>query len=95
MPADASASCEGDAAGGGEAASRTALLDAGAADAEAERLAQLEMLARRRDQQTLDAARCDVIADPGDVLLLHPETFHRTQDALVDRVAMIAEADWR
>ena len=76
-------------------AARTSLLDAGAADAEAERLAQVEVFARRRDQQALDAARCDVIADPGDLLLLRPKVFHRTQDALVDRVAMIAEADWR
>ena len=34
----------------------------------------------------------DTHADVGDVLLLHPDVFHRTQDMAVSRLALLAEA---
>ena len=58
-----------------------------------EELARLEFISRIRDRDAFDAASCSVIADPGDVLLLHPLVYHRTQDALVDRVALITESE--
>ena len=40
----------------------------------------------------LEVASCVVHADVGDVLLLHPDVFHRTQDMAVSRLALLAEA---
>ena len=34
----------------------------------------------------------DIFTDVGDVLLLHPDVFHRTQDMAVSRLALLAEA---
>ena len=47
---------------------------------------------RERDDLALEVASCVVHADVGDVLLLHPDVFHRTQDMAVSRLALLAEA---
>ena len=51
-----------------------------------------EAFARRSDACALEAASCVVASDPGDLLLLFPGVFHRTQDVGGHRVAIIAEA---
>ena len=53
---------------------------------------QTESFARERDSEVLEAASCVVRAERGDVLLLWPDLFHRTQNMAIDRVALNAEA---
>ena len=47
---------------------------------------------RNRDHRALEAAGCVVRANPGDAVLLFPDLFHRTQDLLVWRLALLVEA---
>ena len=51
-----------------------------------------EVFAQERDDLALEAAGCVVHAAPGDVLLLGPDVFHRTQDVAASRVALLVEA---
>ena len=48
--------------------------------------------AKNRDSLALEAVGCPMHMAVGDVLLFFPGVFHRTQDALNHRVALIAEA---
>lgn len=75
----------------GQSAPSGSGLEKGDESVDADGAERLEAVSRSRDRAALEAASCAVTADPGDVLLLHPAVFHRTQDALVDRVALIAE----
>ena len=40
----------------------------------------------------LNAVACTVVANPGDLLLFHPDVYHRTQDMGVQRVALQLDA---
>ena len=42
----------------------------------------------------LEGLGCDVPLDPGDVLFFREDLFHRTQDVLHDRIALIIDV-WR
>ena len=53
---------------------------------------EVEQFGRERDNMALEVASCAVHAAPGDVLLIHPDVFHRTQDVAASRVALLVEA---
>ena len=40
----------------------------------------------------LNAVACTVVAAPGDLILFHPDVYHRTQDMGVQRVALQLDA---
>ena len=51
-----------------------------------------EVFSQERDELALEAAGCVVTADVGDVLLIGPDVFHRTQDMAASRLALLVEA---
>lgn len=51
-----------------------------------------EVKAAVLDDEFLEVASCLVKARIGDVVLIFPDVFHRTQDVVVSRVAFIVEA---
>ena len=51
-----------------------------------------EVFSSERDDLALEAASCLVTADVGDVLLIGPDVFHRTQNMAVSRLALLVEA---
>eukprot|EP00966_Prymnesium_polylepis_P314668 7271028-Prymnesium_polylepis.1 len=53
---------------------------------------QLEIFARVADEEVLEEVGCVLDVERGDVVLLFPDLFHRTQDLAVDRLAFNAEA---
>lgn len=54
--------------------------------------APLDVVSRQRDVRALEAAGCVVRAQPGDAVVLFPDLFHRTQDLVVWRLALLVEA---
>ncbi|KAL1530531.1 hypothetical protein AB1Y20_001432 [Prymnesium parvum] len=55
-------------------------------------LRRVNTMASDLDQEVLEYASCQIRAQRGDVVLLFPDLFHRTQNMAVDRLAFIAEA---
>ena len=51
-----------------------------------------EKVSRERDTEALEAASCLVEARRGDVIVMFPQLFHRTQDVAASRLALLVEA---
>ncbi|KAL1514550.1 hypothetical protein AB1Y20_003647 [Prymnesium parvum] len=67
------------------------VVDAGGSAVEKE-IELLDLVALQLDYQALEAASCVVHSERGDITVLFPDVFHRTQNMAVDRVAFISEA---